>query len=154
MSRVRQKHTAAEDAIARALRRSGFAYRRNVSSLPGSPDFANKTHRWAIFVNGCYWHNHTACRRATIPKTNRDFWLEKFYQNRRRDVRKIKAIRALGYRVLLIWECELINMEKCEQRLTLRLPTSKSRSRLPIVAITCIGKSGRDDERPGPEYDC
>ena len=65
--------------------RWGSPYRKNVRSLPGSPDFANKSRKWAVFVHGCFWHRHTGCRRATTPNANRDFWLAKFVANRTRD---------------------------------------------------------------------
>lgn len=107
MRGVRQNRTDIEDVVAIELRRRGFHYRRNVKTLPGTPDFANKSRRWAIFVNGCYWHHHTNCSRATIPKTNTPFWLEKFRANRARDARKICALRKLGYRVHVIWGCDL-----------------------------------------------
>ncbi len=71
MGRVRQKGTEAELAVGRALRALGAAYRLNVETLPGSPDFANRKRGWAIFVNGCYWHHHRGCKRATVPKTIR-----------------------------------------------------------------------------------
>lgn len=106
MKRVRQAKTPAEDRVARALRAAGLAYRRNVRSLPGSPDFANKSKRWAIFVNGCFWHHHKGCPKGTIPKHNREFWIEKFAVNRKRDAAKIRALRNRGYRVQLVWECE------------------------------------------------
>jgi DNA mismatch endonuclease, patch repair protein len=89
------------------LRSAGFCFRRNVRSLPGSPDFANKSRRLAVFVNGCFWHHHKGCPRATIPKRNRSFWIEKLATNRKRDARKIRQLRAMGYRVLLLWECQL-----------------------------------------------
>ena len=106
MQRVRQSRTTAEDRVAEVLRLHGFHYRRNVRSLPGSPDFANRRYRWAIFVNGCYWHHHKGCRRATIPKRNREFWIAKFAANRHRDAQKIKILRRAGFRVVVIWECE------------------------------------------------
>jgi len=106
MGRVRQKGTAAELAVAVALREQGHAYRLNVRALPGSPDFANRKRRWAIFVHGCFWHQHRACKRATIPKANRAFWREKFAANRRRDARAIRDLRRAGYRVAIIWECQ------------------------------------------------
>jgi DNA mismatch endonuclease (patch repair protein) len=65
---VRQKDTGPEQAVARALRSRGARYRKNVRSLPGSPDFANRSRKWAVFVHGCFWHRHTGCRRATTPK--------------------------------------------------------------------------------------
>jgi DNA mismatch endonuclease (patch repair protein) len=83
-----------------------MGYRRNVRTLPGSPDFANKSKRWAIFVNGCFWHHHKTCARGTIPTRNREFWVEKFAANRRRDARMIAALRAIGFNVAIIWECE------------------------------------------------
>lgn len=106
MSRVRQKGTSPELRIASLLRELGVGYRKNVRSLPGSPDFANRKRRWAIFVNGCYWHHHTNCRKATVPKANRDFWVTKFAQNRQRDAHAIRQLRRTGYRVVVIWECQ------------------------------------------------
>ena len=100
-----QKDTTPERLVALTLRTLGIAYRKNVRRLPGSPDFANKRRRWAIFVHGCFWHRHTRCRRATLPKSNALFWSEKFAANRRRDARAIRALRAQGYRVMVIWEC-------------------------------------------------
>lgn len=107
MARVRQKGTKPEIEVARALRSLGLFYRMNVRSLPGSPDFANKKRRWAIFVNGCYWHHHTGCRRAAVPKSNAEFWRKKFRDNRARDARAIRALKNAGYRVVLVWECDV-----------------------------------------------
>jgi len=107
MGRVRQKGTTAEAAIGQTLRALGIAYRKNVRALPGSPDFANRKRRWAVFVQGCFWHRHTGCRRATIPKANRDFWLEKFTRNRARDAAAVRALRIMGFRVVLVWECQV-----------------------------------------------
>ena len=75
--------------MAAACRELGLSYRRNVRNLPGSPDLANKSKGWVIFVNGCFWHRHTGCKRATIPKRNHNFWKQKFAENRRRDARKM-----------------------------------------------------------------
>ena len=107
-ARVRQKGTSAELAVARALRELGLAYRLNVKALPGSPDFANQRRKWAVFVHGCYWHHHTGCRRATVPKTNAAFWRGKFRDNRARDARAIRALRRAGFRVAIVWECEAL----------------------------------------------
>jgi DNA mismatch endonuclease (patch repair protein) len=118
LARVRRTKTSAEEEVARLLRALGLHYRRNVRNLPGSPDFANRRRGWAIFVNGCFWHHHTACTRATVPKNNRAFWEEKFAANRRRDAAKIRGLRALGLRVLVIWECELDGCATRLERLT------------------------------------
>ena len=118
MRRVRRSGTPAELIVARACCALGISYRRNVRSLPGSPDLANKSRRWAVFVNGCFWHHHTGCARATIPKRNREFWSEKFRANRRRDAVKIRQLRADGYTVILIWECEVDDEARLRERLT------------------------------------
>jgi len=125
MRRVRQERTSAEDAVARSLRAAGIAYRRNVRSLPGSPDFANKSRRWALFVQGCFWHHHTNCKRATIPKSNCRFWSEKFAANRRRDAAKVRQLRRAGYRVLLIWECRIAAVDVADRLLRLTRGTRK-----------------------------
>jgi DNA mismatch endonuclease (patch repair protein) len=106
MAGIRQSRTKPELVVAGMLRKLGLRYRRNVKSLPGSPDFANRSRKWAIFVNGCFWHSHTNCRRATVPKANRAFWVEKFVTNRRRDAKAILALRKLGFKVLVVWECQ------------------------------------------------
>lgn len=118
MKRVRQKKTAPEDELAGLLRTEGIAYRRNVVGLPGRPDFANRKRGWAIFVNGCFWHHHTGCAKATTPKANRVFWQEKFRANRRRDAAKIRALRAQGFRILVVWECDLRDTEALRRRLS------------------------------------
>jgi DNA mismatch endonuclease (patch repair protein) len=106
MSRVRQRGTAPELAVAKILGSIGASYRLNVQSLPGSPDFANKARKWAIFVNGCFWHHHTDCPKATLPKSNKDFWKTKFDDNRRRDAAAIRSLRRSGFKVTIVWECE------------------------------------------------
>jgi DNA mismatch endonuclease, patch repair protein len=106
MRRVRRRDTAPERAVAAALRSLGLAYRKNVKTLPGSPDFANKRRRWAVFVHGCYWHRHRGCKRATVPKHNRAFWEAKFAANRKRDAAAIRELRKRGFKVVVVWECE------------------------------------------------
>src|SRR5215469_18335167 len=136
MSRVRQRGTEAELAVAAALRQLGVSYRLNVTSLPGSPDFANRKMKWAIFVHGCFWHRHTGCKRATVPKTNEDFWRDKFSTNRLRDAHAIRELRRLGFRVSLIWECQTENPDWLATRLT---PVTKDALRAPTGgACKCI----------------
>lgn len=105
MQRVRQKGTPAESAVAEVCWSLGLRYRLNVKSLPGSPDIANKSQRWAIFVNGCFWHAHRGCSKATTPKSNVEFWTAKFTANRKRDAAKARALRQMGYRVIIVWAC-------------------------------------------------
>ena len=106
MAGIGQKDTKIEKAVAAVLRELGLRYRKNVRPLPGSPDFANRSRRWVVFVNGCFWHHHKGCRKATIPKSNTDFWANKFRDNRRRDAGAIASLRHDGYKVIVIWECE------------------------------------------------
>lgn len=111
MSRVRRRDTAAELVVGRILRGMGKAYRKNVRVLPGAPDFANRSRHWAIFVNGCFWHRHTGCRRGAPPKSNADFWGPKLARNRQRDAQAILALRRAGFVVAVVWECSLDEAE-------------------------------------------
>src|SRR5205809_7315516 len=106
MARIRQRDTSAERLVCNCLRRLGLRFGTRNGDLPGSPDIANRSRRWAVFVHGCFWHAHPRCAKATVPKRNRSFWLEKFTDNRIRDRRVIRALRAKGYRALVIWQCE------------------------------------------------
>lgn len=107
MSRVRRHGTTPEIAVAALLRECGLAYRKNVGSLPGRPDLANRKREFAVFVNGCFWHRHTACPHASLPHRNQEFWLAKFARNRKRDARAIRALRKDGFKVLVVWECQV-----------------------------------------------
>lgn len=106
LGRVRRAKTKPEEATAKALRALGVTFRRSNRDLPGSPDFANRAQGWTLFVHGCYWHHHFRCPRASIPKTNGSFWKAKFADNRRRDARAARALRAAGFRVVTLWECQ------------------------------------------------
>lgn len=118
MRRVRRRGTSTEKAVALVCRKLRLSYRLNVKSLPGSPDIANKAKRWAIFVNGCYWHHHTNCPLGSSPIRNRDFWREKFASNRSRDARKIRQLRVAGYRVVVVWQCKAKDNEVLVRRLS------------------------------------
>lgn len=107
MRRVKQRDTAPELAFRAYLREWGIAYRICPRVLPGRPDVANRRRRWAVFIHGCFWHGHENCRLATVPKTNSAFWRQKLAANRARDTRKIEELEALGYLVVVVWQCEL-----------------------------------------------
>lgn len=106
MSRIRQEGTEPELIVRRVVSAYGNRYTLDNKDLPGSPDLANRSKRWAIFVHGCYWHHHTACSRATIPKSNTGFWKAKFAANRQRDTAVLKTLRNRGYSVYTLWECQ------------------------------------------------
>jgi DNA mismatch endonuclease (patch repair protein) len=113
MRAIRSSDTAIERQV-RSLA-TGLRCRRNVAGLPGTPDLANKRRRIAVFVHGCYWHRHR-CQRS-VPKTNTEFWLAKFRANIARDRRVRRRLWALGYAVLVIWECELRRPERVRRKL-------------------------------------
>ena len=117
MRSVRQERTGPEEAVAAAIVRAGIRFRRNVRSLPGSPDLANKTRRFAIFVHGCFWHGHDCARGARIPKQNQDYWLAKFGRNRERDRASLEALKDAGWRVEVVWDCELRDLPGLTRRL-------------------------------------
>lgn len=107
MAAVRQKDTGPELAVRKVLSALGHFYRVRNGDLPGSPDIANRSRRWAVFVHGCFWHRH-GCTRTTTPKSNREFWLQKFDANVRRDRRAQRALRAMGFNVIVFWECHVL----------------------------------------------
>ncbi len=107
MSRIRSSNTSPEVALRRALHALGFRFRLHRKELPGKPDIILPRYKTAVFVHGCFWHRHNDCKVATIPKSNTKFWVEKFNRNVSRDVRSRELLEALGWRVLIIWECEL-----------------------------------------------
>lgn len=117
LGRIRQHGTAAELAVRHVAYHLGARYRTRNRDLPGSPDMANRARGWAIFVHGCFWHSHSGCPRATVPKRNRSFWVAKFEANRRRDRWAVAALRRRGFLVMALWECEVEKPERLEKRL-------------------------------------
>jgi DNA mismatch endonuclease (patch repair protein) len=118
LRRVRRHGTEAELLVRAALSARGVRYRVQNQDLPGSPDLANRSAGWSVFVHGCYWHRHPGCRRATTPKRNAEFWQAKFDTNVIRDRRVKRELVGLGYRVLTIWECEAEDARKLARALT------------------------------------
>lgn len=116
MAKVRQARTSPEERVAQALRGLGLAYRRNVKSLPGKPDFANRTKGWAVQVHGCFWHQHD-CKRGTMPTHNRAEWEAKFQRNKQRDAEVEARLAESGLRVVTVWECETKDSTSLKNRL-------------------------------------
>ena len=106
MSRIRGRDTKPELIVRRIAHRLGYRFRLHRRDLPGSPDLVFPRHRAVIMVHGCFWHRHPGCKYAAMPKTRVQFWENKFDQNVVRDRRNQSALRDLGWRVLVIWECE------------------------------------------------
>jgi len=114
MARVRGRDTRPEMIVRRVIHGMGYRYRLHARDLPGHPDIVFRKRKKAIFVHGCFWHRHPdpACKLARLPKTRLDFWLPKLEGNRRRDIANEERLEALGWRVLLIWECKLRDREQ------------------------------------------
>lgn len=106
MRAVKSANTTPELAVRRILWRAGMRYRLHVKSLPGTPDVVFPSRRIALFVHGCFWHRHPGCKRASTPKNHADYWKAKFEANVRRDAKSMTELEALGWRVVVIWECE------------------------------------------------
>lgn len=118
MSRVRSKNTKPEVFARSVLHRMGYRFRVHRKDLPGNPDIVLPKHRAVIFVHGCFWHRHPGCSKATVPKTNTDWWRNKLENNVERDARNYRQLRELGWRVFTLWECETKKgPEVCAERM-------------------------------------
>ena len=117
MSRVRGKNNKTEEAVRKYLFSKGFRYRKNDKRYPGKPDIVLPKYHTAVFVNGCFWHQHPGCNSATLPESNRNYWEEKLRRNVERDAAEVSQLRKMGWRVIILWECEMSNKTKREERL-------------------------------------
>lgn len=99
------------------MHRLGFRFTLRRKGLPGTPDIVLPGRRTVVFVNGCFWHQHTRCRNAVLPKTRAEFWAAKLSGNAERDRLNSAALRRLGWRVLVIWECELASEAKLQRKM-------------------------------------
>lgn len=106
MSRIRSTNTKPEEIVRKYLFSEGFRYRKNDKRYPGKPDIVLPKYRTVIFVNGCFWHMH-GCSRSRLPKSNQEYWKPKIERNIERDADAKKKLEAEGWRVIIIWECEL-----------------------------------------------
>ena len=107
MAAIKSRDTKPEQIVRKFLFSRGFRYRLCHRRLPGHPDIVMRKYRTCIFVNGCFWHGHEGCRFFRMPKTNTDFWTHKILRNRERDKADQKALAALGWHCITIWECQL-----------------------------------------------
>jgi DNA mismatch endonuclease (patch repair protein) len=106
MSRIRGTHTTPEKVVRSVLHRMGLRFRLHGRGLPGRPDIVLRKHSAIVFVHGCFWHRHQGCRNCTTPTNRRKWWLEKLNGNAARDRIHARALRKLGWKVLVVWECE------------------------------------------------
>jgi len=111
MASVGGKNTKPERVVRRYLHRLGFRFGLHAKRLPGRPDVVLPKYRTVVFVHGCFWHHHPGCRYAIVPKTRREFWLEKFEKNAERDARNISDLKSEGWEVIVVWECQTRSVE-------------------------------------------
>lgn len=117
MRSVKGKNTAPEMIVRQLLHKLGYRYRLHRKELPGSPDLVFGSRHKVVFVHGCYWHGH-GCKYGQLPKTNLAFWSTKIESNRRRDERNLGDLQALGWDVLIVWQCETRNISALHSSLT------------------------------------
>ena len=118
MAKVGGRDTKPEMVVRRHLFSNGHRYRLHARDLPGRPDIVFRKRRKAIFVHGCFWHRHDGCRRSTVPKTRQAFWSDKFDRNKARDARNEEALSAIGWDILVVWECETKDTDALSARLS------------------------------------
>ena len=121
MSRIKGWITKPEIIVRSMLHRMGYRFRLHRKDLPGKPDIVLPKHNTVIFVHGCFWHRHPGCRYATTPKSNTEFWQKKFDRNVARDKQNQATLKATGWRVLVVWECELRDLDTLAERLNANL---------------------------------
>ncbi|MGO4134282.1 very short patch repair endonuclease [Rhizobium brockwellii] len=118
MSRVRSVNTRPELTARKLIFGLGYRFRVHDRTIPGSPDIVFKGRKAVIFVHGCFWHQHCGCKRATIPKSNKDFWASKLKRNVERDAQTVKRLNSGGWRVLVVWECELRRADSLAEKIS------------------------------------
>ena len=111
MSRIRSGNTKPELIVRSILHRLGYRFRLHKKELPGTPDIVLRKHKAVIFVHGCFWHQHENCKYANMPKSNTEYWMNKLQRNTERDSRAVQKLAELGWRVLVIWECQTKDAE-------------------------------------------
>lgn len=116
MSQIRSKDTKPELAVRSLVHRMGYRFRLHSKALPGTPDLVFASRGKVIFVNGCFWHGH-ACLKGRRPRTRATFWREKIENNRKRDIRNRRKLKALGWASLVVWECEVRRTEALTKKL-------------------------------------
>lgn len=135
MSQIKGQDTKPELAVRSCLHRLGYRFRLHDPRLPGRPDIVMRKHRTVVLVHGCYWHRHPGCKFAYSPKTRSDFWQAKFADNIERDRQVQRELEALGWNILVVWECQTRDATDLRRLLERTLPRTASAER------------GRHDER-------
>lgn len=130
MAGIKGKNTKSELVVRKLVYGMGFRYRLHRKDLPGSPDLVFSRLKKLIFVHGCFWHRHPGCRLAYTPKSNTQFWLDKLESNMRRDKLALTALDALGWEVLIVWECEVSDLAGLTRKMGLFLQPEQCEGQL------------------------
>ena len=125
MSKIKGKETKSEILVRKYIFSKGFRYRKNVSKLPGTPDIVLSKYKTVIFINGCFWHYHQECKEGRLPSSNVDYWKSKLEKNVERDYKNNSLLASIGWKVIVIWECELKTIYIRQKRLELLLDQIK-----------------------------
>lgn len=116
MRRIRSKDTKPELLVRSLIHRLGYRFRLHRHDVPGTPDMVFPARMKVIFVHGCFWHGHARCKVAHIPKSNRAYWRPKLKRTQMRDAMRSRELRKLGWQSLVLWECQLLNLERVAAR--------------------------------------
>lgn len=149
MSRIRAKDTKPEKIVRSLLHRMGYRFRLQGRDLPGRPDVVLSRYRTVVFVHGCFWHRHKGCRNCSTPTNRQEFWVKKLEGNAARDRVHARALKKLGWRVVVVWECETEDTWRVE-RLWKRLDfggRARGRIRSSIPGVGYVRSLGGANER-------
>ena len=125
MTRITSKNTKPEIIVRSTLHQKGFRFRLHEKSLPGKPDIVLPKFKTVILVHGCFWHSHKRCKRSNLPKSNRTYWKNKLAKNVKRDRQNRKALKKMGFKAYVVWECQTNNIETVINKIGEKILTPK-----------------------------
>ena len=117
MKRIQSKDSIAELTVRRVIHRMGYRFRLHSNRMPGRPDIVLPRHNKIVFVNGCFWHQHKGCPDGHLPKSNQDYWKPKLNKNVSRDRKNYSELKKQGWRILVVWACEIGNLRKLRKKI-------------------------------------
>jgi DNA mismatch endonuclease (patch repair protein) len=121
MARIRSKDTMPEMLVRRLIHGLGYRYRLHAKDLPGTPDLVFRSRKKVIFIHGCFWHQHADCREGRVPSSRQSYWMAKLARNKERDRERLHTLTGMGWKVLVLWECQLVNRAALERKISVFL---------------------------------